>query len=362
MKIHSFVSDSAADAVAQIRARLGPEAVVLNVRRLEGAGLARLWQRSRIEVLAHVPETESRGSQDGLEDLRQQLARIQQQVQVVARSASVPGAPDAPSESREARPTRPAVYQELQRLLQGAGVSQEGAAKIVDLTGETLAWDLRQEVTGLVRAASAHLDPALCVRTPCDTAVHVFVGPSGCGKTTVLSKWLARTVLMEGLPASVWRLDGRVANVAESLSIYCDILNVPLQRHAGEQGPEAIGGALFIDLPGVNPRDGDAMEDLVRRLEGFGRCTVHLVLNLAYDVNLLVEQARTFAACGVKDLIFTHMDEELRWGKAFDVASGTNFPMRFLSAGQNVPGQLVPAEAAMILAPQHSVRRAVAKR
>ena len=53
----AFVAASAEEAVAQIRARLGPEAVVLNVRPLPAQGLARLWQKPGIEVLAYRPET-----------------------------------------------------------------------------------------------------------------------------------------------------------------------------------------------------------------------------------------------------------------------------------------------------------------
>ena len=56
MQVHTYLAESVADAVSQIRETLGPEAVVLNVRRLPAEGLARLWQKPRIEVLAHVPE------------------------------------------------------------------------------------------------------------------------------------------------------------------------------------------------------------------------------------------------------------------------------------------------------------------
>ena len=56
MQVHTFLAESVADAVAQLRETLGPEAVVLNVRRLPVEGFARLWQKPRIEVLAHVPE------------------------------------------------------------------------------------------------------------------------------------------------------------------------------------------------------------------------------------------------------------------------------------------------------------------
>ena len=55
-------------------------------------------------------------------------------------------------------------------------------------------------------------------------SLHVLVGPAGCGKTTYLCKWLTQAVLMEERQARVWRLDGATANMAECLSVYCEIL------------------------------------------------------------------------------------------------------------------------------------------
>src|ERR1700686_2474518 len=49
MQLEQFIAESAVDAVARIRAKLGTDAVVVNVRQLP----RHLWQRPRIEVLAH---------------------------------------------------------------------------------------------------------------------------------------------------------------------------------------------------------------------------------------------------------------------------------------------------------------------
>src|SRR5438067_13575140 len=58
MKTTSFIADSTADALAQVRAQLGPQAMVLDMRLLPASGLSKLWQRPRIEVTAGVPEDE----------------------------------------------------------------------------------------------------------------------------------------------------------------------------------------------------------------------------------------------------------------------------------------------------------------
>src|SRR5580698_10043470 len=87
MQPESFIAASAEEAVAQIRAKLGPEAVVLNVRPLPPNGLARLWQKPMIEVLAYLPETPAPAPSptsapvtEALAEFRQQLDEIRQQV------------------------------------------------------------------------------------------------------------------------------------------------------------------------------------------------------------------------------------------------------------------------------------------
>src|SRR5262249_51983519 len=53
MKIVPFVAENAATALAQIHEKLGPDAVVLSIRRLPAQGMAWLWNRQgHVEVLA----------------------------------------------------------------------------------------------------------------------------------------------------------------------------------------------------------------------------------------------------------------------------------------------------------------------
>ncbi|HVY69364.1 MAG TPA: hypothetical protein VHH73_05515 [Verrucomicrobiae bacterium] len=76
MKTTTFTAASAAEAIEQIKAKLGPSAVVLNVRQLPANGLARLWQKGRIEVTAGVPEAPAAKTvePDQIQLLRQELA------------------------------------------------------------------------------------------------------------------------------------------------------------------------------------------------------------------------------------------------------------------------------------------------
>ena len=79
---------------------------------------------------------------------------------------------------------------------------------------------------------------------------------------------------------------------------------------------------------------------------------VHLVVNAAYETPLLMAQVRAFAALPITDIIVTHLDEESRWGKLWNLVLGTNCSLRFLSAGQNIPGEFLTATPDRILAHQ----------
>jgi flagellar biosynthesis protein FlhF len=178
---------------------------------------------------------------------------------------------------------------------------------------------------------------------------HVFVGPTATGKTTFLSKWLARAVLLEGQAASVWRIDGRTSNTAQSLSVYGEILGVPVERFIPADGYREPSELLFIDLPGVSWNEAEAMADLKERIRSLGPVQIHLVLNLAYETPVLLAQARAFSILPIQDLVLTHLDEEPRWQKAWNLVLGTNFSLGFLGIGQNVPGEWFQATPDRIL-------------
>jgi flagellar biosynthesis protein FlhF len=90
------------------------------------------------------------------------------------------------------------------------------------------------------------------------------------------------------------------------------------------------------------------VSELAQRLPELGSPLVHLVLNAAYDTPLLLEQVRGFSSLPIADLIFTHLDEESRWGKLWNFALGTNHAIAYLSAGQNVPGNFREASPELL--------------
>jgi flagellar biosynthesis protein FlhF len=370
MQIHTFVAESAADAISQIRETLGPEAVVLNVRRPPVEGLARLWQKPRIEVLAHVPEAMvAPASPDMLAELREELREIRDKINEpklpeaevengARRWAQTQPQPEEPVWNTAAGASHTAAVRSnaggwrIGALLENGGLLPLHAQRVVEellsLHGDAPPDSVAEEI----QLARLHL--AKCWKPARETfgGTHVLVGAPGAGKTTALCKWLAQVALVQSRSAAVWRLDSHVANTAESLSVFGEILGVPVERFAPANGELPEADVLFVDLPGVNPADSAAMSQLSRRIAELPDAQVHLVLNAAYETPLLLAQVRAFSRLAIGDVVVTHLDEESRWGKLWNLVLGTNCTLRFLSAGQNIPGDFAPATAERILARQ----------
>ncbi|MDB6053122.1 MAG: flagellar biosynthesis protein FlhF [Verrucomicrobiales bacterium] len=337
----SFIADSAAAAVSQIRQELGPEAVVIHVRKLQADGISRLWQKAKIEVIAYKPDpAESAPKQPEVPILNPNLTL----------TTPIPAATALPEPRHFENEKWKAAS-----ILQESGILPQNVQRILDIVkqkhGDYPPAELGEELAIIKKCLAGLWRPSVA-SSLCGPQPHILIGPAGSGKSVVLAKWLTQTVLIEGGQAKVWRLDGLTANTAESLSVYCEILGLEAQRTWTGQSAVDIQAMQFIDLPGIAWQNKAALNDLDQLLRQFGMPRLHLVLNAAYELPIMMAQVRAFSGFALEDIIVGHLDEETRWGKLWNLVLGTNVPIRFTSAGQNIPGDLLPATAEALLARQ----------
>ncbi len=379
----SFVAPDIAAAIVEIRAKLGSDAVILDIRRQPASGVRRLWQRPQVEVIACLPDDAEPAATPGpapssaatpAEDADRRAGRTEapapyrgvpqrEALHRYARSGAPGGATSAPD------PADPAPVPALVDDVFESTVPSRAMASGAPLPGE---WRCRavferlglipvcaervlatmQEIHGPGRAAPETLTKELVLARaaliklwrpvpPPEThgaaPLHVFLGAPGSGKSTALCKWLAQTVLIDARPAQVWRLDGRTANASELVSLYGEILGVRVERTWNGRSDPSVTG--FVDLGGADFRDRESLDALAGTLARLPGACVHLVLNAAYTVPLLLAQVRAFSSLPIDDLVLTHLDEELAWGKLWNLVLGTNCPLHRLGAGQNIPGR-----------------------
>jgi len=359
MKLVCFVADNAAQALAEVHKRLGPDAVIVSVRQLPASGLARLWNRKcLIEVTAGVPDKTSAPKPEHISPPQDSLSP--QSTVHSPQPAAGPETGDCGQWTGKDH-WRSVAWLEMMGLLPVH--AERLQTHLRALHGD--APDSPEEEWKFVNGALAQfwLNPQPLDDGP--ARPHVFIGPPGSGKTTALCKWLTLATLLDGRAARVWRLDGSIANTADFLAIHCETLDVPLERfwtndlgfanddlraaNTSSDSSQIVNPLCFVDLPGVEINDAPALAALREQLATLPSPRVHLVLNAAYEMSALLAQWRAFEACAPEDLIFTHLDEEARRVKLWNFVFGTNCSLRFLGAGQKIPGEFRSASPAILL-------------
>jgi flagellar biosynthesis protein FlhF len=339
MKLVAIVADNPNAALTQVHERLGPDAVVVSVRKMPREGISWLWQNNRkIEVTACVPQR--------LPEKKKEIPTNHENAHVRFRDTM--GIKTSVNTTAAGRWRSIAWFESMGLLPEFTGQLEE---KVHLLHGENPLPTPEKEWTAVSDLVICHWHPARQVMTG-TARPHVFIGPAGSGKTTALCKWMTAAVLVEERRVHVWRLDGEAANASELLTLHCELMGVTMKRFWNE--PEEPVDLQFVDLPGVEMYNPGAMSTLRDQISVLPQPHVHLVLNAAYESSILFEQFRAFESLAPEDIIFTHLDEEQRRVKLWNFILGTNCPISFLGAGQKIPGEFRRAEPALLFPPPQS--------
>jgi flagellar biosynthesis protein FlhF len=302
---YRFVVKSAEEAAGVIRERLGEQARVISVRQIGGEGLARFLRAPKLEVIAELPGAEPEPAP--------------------AMPAPREAATTAPREGR-------ASADRISTVLEKAGLRHE----FLSLIDQRPGWrDLRSlPLHSALAKAALLLRDAVPGRPVALGNRAAFFGSAGAGVTTALCKQLTADVFLKGRSACVMKLDADEPNSTEGLATFCEALGVPLLRSPAEILEVSDEATVYFDLPGGSQAD-SALERTMADLAIESRV---LVVNAAYERELIQQAYARATRLGGTHVVFTHLDELSRCGKLWEfVLEGSLAPL-FGSTGPNVAG------------------------
>lgn len=259
-------------------------------------------------------------------------------------------------QERELPTYRPAVQALVRRLgdhdLAADLAAQVGAAVERELSDAALASPaalrdaVRREIERLVPTRDPLSEPG--------RRVIFLIGPTGVGKTTTLAKLAASFVLRgRGAVALITADTFRIAAIPQ-LRTYADIISVPLDvAYAPEDlrtllAQHADKALVLIDTPGRSQHSAAQLAELRAYVRAAEPCEVLLTVPCNVRQHDLVDIAERFSRVSYDGLIATKLDETRTYGAPLNLAHHIGVPLTYLTTGQNVPQDLAVATAARL--------------
>lgn len=347
MHARTFQAADSSAALAQVKAELGPEAVILDTRSIVKDG------RRMCEITATVDTDQDPAAGQG----------------PMAGRGRGPLRGDAGAQSMAAGWQR--EWTEIKDCLATLAGRQLDKSQLPPRQRQALEHLERQEVeqavllrlyNRLLTDKQTSLLGMLGETVPCkpltsagwSQKLHAVAGPYGVGKTsTVLRLALAaRDENPDGHYCLV-NADLRQAKGKLVLRHYAELSGFAYREaDTAEAMARVLAEAgnferMFIDLPGLPGKAGPGT--LARRLDELGLRNMdglacHLVLSAVYGRAQLAAYLETFLCDGAMSLIWTKLDEAVTHGAMINTAVQCGLPISALGYGPGIRDSLAPAE------------------
>ncbi len=180
-----------------------------------------------------------------------------------------------------------------------------------------------------------------------------FVGTTGVGKTTTLAKIATNLVLKAKKKAMLLTIDTYRVAATYQIATYADIIGVPYEIIYKESDflPCIMKyqdvDVILIDTAGRSQRNNLEVLELRKFLYPGNNIDIEIFLVISSTIKYrdMQDIIKNFGKVNFNKIIFTKTDETTTWGPILSLASEADKPIIYISNGQNVPDDIMPAEA-----------------
>jgi flagellar biosynthesis protein FlhF len=329
MMIKRFEGDDLKQTLQRIEDELGPDAVILQTRKLRDLGPG---GRPRMEVLAAVDEGAEEASAPVVSGKNSEAenGKAERESRIAALRRRLTGQDRGHAENgTTTKPGRP-----------GAAGDPGGAPSDDPLLvlHERVLWELE---TGTIELCD---DECLVV---------ALVGPTGTGKSTTALK-LTAAAHAAGHRAALVRCGTRAS---ADLDVQARRLGLPTYHVDTDDEARRLRDVLngfqlaVVDTPGLSPARSDELRRLHRQLRAISLDQVHLVVDARLGLASLRASQDAFRTFQPTHTIVTKLDEAPCLMDPLRAVLESRLPVAYLTSGQSIADDLRPAD------PQFLARR-----
>ncbi|MCB1843264.1 MAG: flagellar biosynthesis protein FlhF [Halioglobus sp.] len=370
MKIKRYLEKDSRSALARVRAELGPEAVILSNKNVGG----------QVELVAAIDLDESAFTETDTAPApapQPAASRAQPRLQPVPPAHAEPAGFDAGGASlaelqRELGNLRSMIENRLSQM-SWRDMAGRPPAKAV-LQSRLAQLGLSRTLSGVISdilPAEGDVEEywevalqMLASRVPVmredalidDGGVVALLGATGVGKTTTIAKLAARFVLRHErdqvalITTDCYRIGGQ-----EQLQTFARYLGIPVMVATDARELRAALDHLMprrlvlVDTAGMSQRD-PRLHEQFSMLKSVGYdVDAYVVLPATAQLRALREVVNLFGEDALAGALVTKVDESADLGGVLDVLIENRLPVAYVSGGQKVPKDLVPAASRALI-------------
>ena len=185
--------------------------------------------------------------------------------------------------------------------------------------------------------------------------VAAFAGPTGVGKTTTIAKLSAELSLKQKKKVGIISADSYRIGAVDQLKTYAAIMGLPcLSAFTTEDLAQALRklegrDVILIDTAGQSHRDMNRLQELGDLLGNKASIHTHLVLSATMKPEDMKEAATNFSILKPSSYVFTKVDETRTRGGIIDQLLDLKLPVSYITNGQRVPEDIVAATQRRVL-------------
>ena len=234
-------------------------------------------------------------------------------------------------------------------LILQSGVERRFAVSILREVVRDLSVEARAENESVLDAVAGQLLKRTDIRPffsrslgQSEQSICGFIGVSGSGKTACLAKLATHASRNRNEKVGIIRIRLNEDEAQDPLTIFAKAIRVPYrlvssvdELNIAIQDMSQVN-RIFIDTPGISPRDTDSIRKLNTILQASARIRLSLIVSTTTRDLELHEQGKVFMELNPESLFFTRLDEAFSFGSIYSLSQRLKIPVAVFTTGKKV--------------------------
>lgn len=373
MQVKKFRATSMKEALDQIKKELGPDALIIESRKVRRKGIVGFFQQPQIEVTAVL---ERKSSSEPIffpkkqpvikepildEETKKEIEKLKEMVEIIKKETALTTLTTTTKKESTSSSMEP--LNKIKNRLTSRGMSLEAVDIIlrdlilegVDLNSvQAIEEGLRKSLIKSIPIENVE-DSSFKNQNTTTPKVIFLVGTTGVGKTTTIAKLAAKYHLLDGKKVGLITIDTYRIAAVEQLKTYAEIINIPLEvAFDSTDYQKALRrfddmDIVFVDTAGRSQHNLIQVRELSEFIETKKPNEIHLVISATSKLEDCKSIIAAFMPLGVTHIIYSKADETIEHGSLFDLIRVAKVPVSFVANGQRVPEDLQVGSTDLLL-------------